>query len=90
MLSDGGCERAANRFASPARAAHGVGKSTVAVWVVMGALSTDGTYGRVVVTANTETQLRTKTWPKIISNRLRLAIHLRWSPDGTRGTLPRT
>ena len=63
---------------------HGVGKSTVAAWVVIWALSTMHD-ARVVVTANTETQLRTKTWPEIIKW-LRLAIHRRWSPDGTRGT----
>src|SRR5437764_855743 len=32
---------------------------------------------RVVVTANTETQLRTKTWPEVIKW-LRLAIHRHW------------
>jgi hypothetical protein len=40
---------------------NGVGKSTVVAWIILWAMSTfEDTVG--VVTANTETQLRTKTW----------------------------
>jgi hypothetical protein len=55
---------------------HGVGKSTVAAWVVIWALSTMPE-ARVVVTANTETQLRTKTWPEV-TKWLRMAINRHW------------
>lgn len=46
------------------RSGHGVGKSTFAAWVTDWALSTF-TDTRMVVTANTESQLRTKTSPEI-------------------------
>jgi hypothetical protein len=39
---------------------HGIGKSTVAAWVILWGLSTMPNT-RVVVTANTDSQLRTKT-----------------------------
>lgn len=43
---------------------HGPGKSTLVAWIVMWAMSTrEDTRG--VVTASTDTQLRTKTWPEI-------------------------
>jgi len=43
---------------------HGIGKSALVAWVVLWALSTlPDTRG--VVTANTEGQLRTKTWPEL-------------------------
>ncbi|WP_421995871.1 terminase [Reyranella sp.] len=43
---------------------HGVGKSALVSWVILWALSTlSDTRG--VVTANTEGQLRTKTWPEL-------------------------
>jgi hypothetical protein len=43
---------------------HGVGKSALVAWIVLWALSTlRDTRG--VVTANTEGQLRTKTWPEL-------------------------
>jgi hypothetical protein len=53
---------------SPVRIAvasgHGVGKSALVAWLVLWALATQpGTRG--VVTANTETQLRTKTWAEL-------------------------
>ncbi len=53
---------------APVRAAvasgHGVGKSALVAWLVLWALATQpGTRG--VVTANTETQLRTKTWAEL-------------------------
>lgn len=43
---------------------HGVGKSALVAWLILWALSTFGDT-RGVVTANTETQLRTKTWPEL-------------------------
>jgi hypothetical protein len=43
---------------------HGVGKSAMVSWIILWAISTQAdTKG--VVTANTETQLRTKTWPEV-------------------------
>ena len=43
---------------------HGVGKSAEVAWLVLWAMSTqEDTRG--VVTANTDTQLRTKTWPEL-------------------------
>jgi hypothetical protein len=43
---------------------HGVGKSALVAWVVLWAISTyEDTRG--VVTANTETQLKTKTWVEL-------------------------
>ncbi len=43
---------------------HGVGKSTLVAWLILWAISTfEGTKG--VVTANTETQLKTKTWSEL-------------------------
>ena len=43
---------------------HGIGKSTLVAWLILWAISTyPDTRG--VVTANTETQLRTKTWPEL-------------------------
>lgn len=43
---------------------HGVGKSTLVSWLVLWAMST-ATDTRGVVTANTETQLKTKTWVEL-------------------------
>ena len=52
----------------PARIAvasgHGVGKSALVAWLILWALATDPAT-RGVVTANTETQLRTKTWAEL-------------------------
>jgi len=43
---------------------HGIGKSALVAWIILWGLSTfPDTRG--VVTANTETQLRTKTWPEL-------------------------
>src|SRR6516164_2967118 len=55
---------------------HGVGKSTVAAWVLHWGLSTmpDAPGGR---TANNDTQLRTKTRPEV-AKWLRLAINSHW------------
>lgn len=43
---------------------HGVGKSALVAWVILWAMSTM-TDTKIVVTANTDTQLRTKTWPEL-------------------------
>lgn len=43
---------------------HGVGKSTVVAWLVLWGLATMP-MARVMATANTEPQLRTKTWPEV-------------------------
>ena len=43
---------------------HGIGKSALVAWIVKWVLATRED-ARGVVTANTETQLRTKTWPEI-------------------------
>ncbi len=43
---------------------HGVGKSTLVAWIILWAISTE-VDTRGVVTANTETQLKTKTWPEL-------------------------
>ena len=43
---------------------HGIGKSALVAWIVLWALSTRPDT-RGVVTANTEGQLRTKTWPEL-------------------------
>ncbi len=66
LLADLRDELVAGR--SPVRIAvasgHGVGKSALVAWLVLWALATQpGTRG--VVTANTETQLRTKTWAEL-------------------------
>jgi len=43
---------------------HGIGKSALVAWIILWAISTfEDTKG--VVTANTDTQLRTKTWPEL-------------------------
>ena len=43
---------------------HGIGKSALVAWIILWAMSTmEDTRG--VVTANTDTQLRTKTWPEL-------------------------
>lgn len=43
---------------------HGVGKSALVAWIILWGISTfEDTRG--VVTANTDTQLRTKTWPEL-------------------------
>lgn len=55
---------------------HGVGKSTFIVWLIQWAMATfEDTRG--VVTANTETQLKTKTWPEMAKwHRLSICRHL--------------
>jgi len=59
---------------------HGVGKSALVAWLILWALATDpGTRG--VVTANTETQLRTKTWAELAKWH-RLALSREWCELG--------
>lgn len=54
---------------------HGVGKSALVAWLTRWALDTHED-SKVVVTANTEPQLRTKTWPEIAKwHRLSLTAH---------------
>src|SRR6516225_2817734 len=55
---------------------HGVGKSTVAAWIILWGLSTLSNT-RAVVTANTDGQLRSKTWPEV-TKWLRLMINREW------------
>ncbi len=43
---------------------HGIGKSALVAWIVLWAMSTVSDT-RGIVTANTEGQLRTKTWPEL-------------------------
>lgn len=43
---------------------HGVGKSSLVAWIILWSISTM-TDTRGVITANTETQLKTKTWPEL-------------------------
>jgi hypothetical protein len=43
---------------------HGIGKSALVAWLILWALSTMSDT-RGIVTANTEAQLRTKTWPEL-------------------------
>lgn len=54
---------------------HGIGKSAMVAWIILWALSTfEDTRG--VVTANTATQLSTKTWPELYKwHRLFIAKH---------------
>jgi hypothetical protein len=55
---------------------HGIGKSALVAWIILWAMSTvEDTRG--VVTANTDGQLRTKTWPELAKWH-RLAINKQW------------
>jgi hypothetical protein len=55
---------------------HGIGKSALVAWIILWAMSTcEDCKG--VVTANTETQLKTKTWAEL-SKWHRLAINRHW------------
>lgn len=55
---------------------HGIGKSALVAMLIMWAMSThEDTRG--IVTANTDTQLRTKTWPEVAKWH-RLAINSHW------------
>jgi len=54
---------------------HGVGKTTLVSWLLMWAMSQPDTRG--VITANTENQLRTKTWAELAKWH-RLCIYGHW------------
>jgi hypothetical protein len=55
---------------------HGIGKSALVAWIILWAISTmPDTRG--IVTANTEGQLRTKTWPELAKWH-RLAVNAHW------------
>ncbi len=59
---------------------HGIGKSTLVAWLILWAVSTfEDTRG--VVTANTEKQLATKTWPELTK-----WFRLCWFTGGVPGT----
>ena len=51
-------------FKDSTASAHGIGKSTSVAWLILWSLMTHED-ARGVVTANTENQLRTKTWPEV-------------------------
>lgn len=55
---------------------HGIGKSALVAWLLLWALSTK-VDTKCVVTANTEPQLRTKTWPEVAKWH-RLMLHRDW------------
>ncbi|MDP1841018.1 MAG: terminase, partial [Reyranella sp.] len=69
---------------SPVRVAvasgHGVGKSALVAWLILWAAVTDPAT-RGVVTANTETQLKTKTRAEL-AKRHRLAVTSKWNELG--------
>ena len=55
---------------------HGIGKSALVAWLILWAMSTfEDTRG--IVTANTETQLKTKTWAELAKWH-RMAINKHW------------
>lgn len=55
---------------------HGIGKSALVAWIIYWAMSTmEDTKG--IVTANTETQLKTKTWAELAKWH-RMAINAHW------------
>lgn len=54
---------------------HGIGKSALVCWIILWALSTHED-ARGIVTANTQVQLATKTWPELAKwHRLFIASH---------------
>jgi hypothetical protein len=59
---------------------HGVGKSALVAWLILWAAVTDPAT-RGVITANTENQLRTKTWAEL-GKWHRLALTGRWNDLG--------
>jgi hypothetical protein len=61
-LAEGGEEGAV--IEEDTSAGHGVGKSAIVSWLILWAISTHADT-RGVVTANTDTQLRTKTWAEL-------------------------
>jgi len=83
VLRDIGARLAANEQAGvwdavqlAVASGHGIGKSALVAMIVLWAMSThENTRG--LVTANTDTQLRTKTWPEVAKWH-RLAINAHW------------
>lgn len=63
-------------FLKAVASGHGIGKSALVAWVIWWALSTM-TDTKVVITANTEPQLATKTWPEL-AKWARMAINTHW------------
>jgi len=61
-LRAGGSVEGALRIA--VASGHGIGKSALVAWVLLWALATFP-MTKVTITANTDTQMRTKTWPEI-------------------------
>lgn len=59
-----------------AASGHGVGKSTLAAWVILWFISTRG-HPQIVITANTKTQLVSKTWRELAKWH-KLAINAHW------------
>lgn len=55
---------------------HGIGKSALVSWIIWWALSTCPD-AKVVITANTQDQLRTKTWPEV-AKWARLTANSHW------------
>lgn len=55
---------------------HGIGKTALVAWIILWFISTR-TNPEIVVTANTESQLQTKTWREVAKWR-KLAIHGHW------------
>lgn len=55
---------------------HGVGKSALIAWIAHWGQSTQADC-KIVITANTETQLRTKTWPEVMKW-YRLGMNQHW------------
>lgn len=55
---------------------HGIGKSALVAWIILWFISTRP-HPQIVVTANTKTQLETKTWRELAKWH-KLAIHAEW------------
>jgi len=55
---------------------HGIGKTALVSWIILWFISTRA-HPQIVVTANTQTQLTTKTWRELAKWH-RLAIHAHW------------
>jgi hypothetical protein len=79
------------KWAEPLRVAvasgHGIGKSTLVAMVIDWAMSTCEDC-RITLTANTEPQLRTKTWPEVLKW-TRAAINAHWFSLGATAIMVR-
>lgn len=74
-LKDGQLTDFADVIREATASGHGIGKSALVAWIVKWALDTHEDT-KVVVTANTEKQLATKTWPEVAKwHRLSLTRH---------------